>query len=152
MRAYLQHCCSRYLLFGAFPVQMPVSTGEIRRMLMEKLWKRLRRSEDAQGLVEYALMVLMISVVVIATLRIISQSMHLMYSNADTGVTSASASRSRPGSGSGAGSGGSNSGSKSSSGSSFSQGGGTGSESGSGPERRQGPGGGKGAGNGHGAK
>jgi Flp pilus assembly pilin Flp len=147
MRAYLQRRCSRYLLFGAFPVQMPVSAGEIRRNYMKELWKRLRRSEEAQGLTEYALMVLMTSLVVIATLRIISSSMYHMYSNDETGVTSASASISGPGARSGTGSGGSSSGSTSSSPSSFSPGGGTASESGKGPERDHSARGGKDAGN-----
>lgn len=119
---------------------------------MEEPGKRLHRGEDAQGLVEYALMVLMISVVVIATLRIISSTMHLMYSNAHTHVAGASASSSSPGAARGESSHDPSPGNASTAGTIFSPGGGTGSQSGNGVEPDHGARGGKGAGNGHGAK
>jgi Flp pilus assembly pilin Flp len=119
---------------------------------MGEVGKRLRRGEDGQGLVEYALMVLMISVVVIATLRIISSTMHLMYSNAHTHVVGPSASSSTPCTARGESSHDPGPGNKSAPGTRFSPGGGTGSQTGKGPERDHGARGGKGAGNGHGAK
>ena len=56
---------------------------------MREVWTRLWRGEDGQDLTEYALILVLISLVAIAVLRVIGSSVHNLYSTASSNLTSA---------------------------------------------------------------
>jgi Flp pilus assembly pilin Flp len=56
---------------------------------MREVWTRLWRGEDGQDLSEYALILVLISLIAIAVLRVIGSSVHNLYSTANSNVTSA---------------------------------------------------------------
>lgn len=56
---------------------------------MREVWTLLWRGEDGQDLTEYALILVLISLVAIAVLRVIGSSIHNLYSTANSNLTSA---------------------------------------------------------------
>ncbi len=55
---------------------------------METLWKRLWYEDQGQDLTEYALILVLISLVAIATMKFFGSALKNVYSNASTNVAS----------------------------------------------------------------
>jgi pilus assembly protein Flp/PilA len=56
---------------------------------MSELWKNLWRDENGQDLTEYALLLVLISLVAIAAMQIMGSAVSNTFSNAATNLTSA---------------------------------------------------------------
>jgi Flp pilus assembly pilin Flp len=66
---------------------MSVKAGRQRRMGMETLWKRLWYEEQGQDLTEYALILVLISLVAIASMKFFGSRLKNVYSNASANIT-----------------------------------------------------------------
>lgn len=68
---------------------MRVDIAGDRRMALRDFWERLWREQNGQDLTEYALILVLISLVAVAILRTIGLVVFHTYSNASSDVTSA---------------------------------------------------------------
>lgn len=56
---------------------------------MGDFWKKLWRDEDGQDLTEYALILVLISLVALAILQVVGSTVHNIYSTASSNLTAA---------------------------------------------------------------
>lgn len=56
---------------------------------MQEFWKRLWSEENGQDLTEYALILVLISLVAMAALQVIGSTVHNIFSTASSNLTSA---------------------------------------------------------------
>lgn len=57
---------------------------------MVKIWRRMWQEDKGQDLTEYALILVLISLVVIVAVKVVGSTIHNLYSNASSNVVSAS--------------------------------------------------------------
>ena len=57
---------------------------------MQNFWKRLWHEDEGQDLTEYALILVLISLVAIVAMKLIGSTVHDVYSNASSNMASAS--------------------------------------------------------------